>query len=705
MVLTQDGGGRTRQTRYAGPLDDAHWQAVVRVAVRAHLVTAHLPSSSASRLATEGVALSRAFRWSSATRSPEVAKSRAWQRLPLILALGARQVRAAQVEVGVIEERAVRLGAGLHAAAAVIDFIVDETDAGDDLRQALHPDTVESFFTSERSWHEHLARARADSRTPLTDLVLDLLDDCGGQAWSLRADQADPASWSRLHRLVADLTQAELCGPFEPDGSSAVDRSQLTSVGLSQALGEIALLSPTPLPTPGEQGRGATALRERMRLVGEICWAVDDLVDLLEDDRRGHLNGLLLNEPTEQLTDLDLYRLATEAAARIAATLRVLRGGPLQQLGLQIVALWTCARDTPPAAGPHVTFRAALARREVATVTPTTIKATNFLIEASDGGLDRHAHAIRLPRLLGNRRETHNASLMVRAVVVDALLDAQAVGMSVPTELINHEIMTILEAKHPFVRGGWNYASTVPELPPDIDDLGQVLQVLARHGGEALARSALEGARMAADGQDLTGGINTWVIDPRGTSPADDDIRAYLPVMGGWGVHPEVVANFALGLIAVDETRWRLPLRHICRYLSTVQEADGSWTSKWYDGQYYGTYRAVEVLTRMGAGEAALATAESFLRARQVDGGWGADGTDPLATSLAMLALTALSDGTDPAVRAGRCRLVELQDVDGRWEGRPWIVFPTLDGPVAYARHVVTTSFCVKALCASLRSI
>jgi squalene cyclase len=240
----------------------------------------------------------------------------------------------------------------------------------------------------------------------------------------------------------------------------------------------------------------------------------------------------------------------------------------------------------------------------------------------------------------------------------------------------------------------------VPELPPDADDLGQVLQVLSRLGGNALAATCEEPLRLVLDGADADGGFSTWILDPRGRSPADARVRAYLPVMGGWGKHAEVIANLLQGLLLHDPGRYAEPLARGAAYLESVQAADGSWASRWYRGPFYGTYRALAVLTALRPADApALARARAFLHgSRHDDGSFGEDGNGPLSTGLAALALASLGEpaATEDAIRT----LLGLQEADGGWPACPWIVFGTTDGQEVYGSRTITTAFCLKALIA-----
>src|SRR5262249_23119746 len=146
--------------------------------------------------------------------------------------------------------------------------------------------------------------------------------------------------------------------------------------------------------------------------------------------------------------------------------------------------------------------------------------AAEFVLASQRDGYREAAHHLRFPRVT-RQYETHPALLPFRGVALDALLDAAEAGLPVPTRMLNAEGMAILRMKHRAVRGGWNYIPEVPELPPDADDLGQVLQVLCRLGGPALAATCDEGIRLLLDAQLPDGGLNTWILDPRGRTAAD----------------------------------------------------------------------------------------------------------------------------------------------------------------------------------------
>jgi squalene-hopene/tetraprenyl-beta-curcumene cyclase len=285
-----------------------------------------------------------------------------------------------------------------------------------------------------------------------------------------------------------------------------------------------------------------------------------------------------------------------------------------------------------------------------------------------------------------------------RAVILDVLLDAAAAGAAIPADVIAREALLLMQAKHRHVRGGWSYIPEVPELPPDADDLGQVLQALVRAGGPDLAATCDEPVRLALDAGDSGGAVPTWILNPRVETEADALVREYLPVMGGVGVHPDVVANLLAGLMLYDSERYAGVLERGQDYLERVQQDDGSWASQWYEGPFYGTFKALTVLGRLRPSSPAVAAARGFvLGSCSADGWW----SEPLPTAFALLALAAIGGRPRTVVEAAVRRLVHAQRGDGTWAPSPWIVFATIDGVVSHQSCTVTTAFCAKALMAA----
>jgi squalene-hopene/tetraprenyl-beta-curcumene cyclase len=694
---------------YHGVLDSTHVRAAARAALRAHrLEIDHKNflriSAVQQRIGTQlrDDALRRALPAFAARPYEQLAEADQylWQRFPVIAALGYRQA-AALAEPRLAREAwqtVTLLGAAFNTAITTIDYLIDERGATR-LFDILNRQVVEAIFAAEGNAQLALAQAGEASDDAVSGTLFGLVALCAGLGRRLVEVSGNRAAWTALGHAVVQLFDAERATAL-PDTCIA------EAVRAKSVLPSVVIARSCSLGLP--QGHESAAI-EQAETLGRIFWRVDDLADLLEDDRTARPNSLLdlLNERVradgrDLAGDGDVYDLVDATAAELVGLIRSLPerspvpvdgASALPEFSRHVVAAW---------AGWHEEPARPANRRLAGEYEPAARRATALLVSLAERGFAEAIHHLRFPRLdpAELRYETHPALLSHRSVALDALLDASEGGLDVPERIVAAEALAILRSKHREVRGGWSYVQEVPELPPDADDLGQVLQVLSRIGGTALAVTCEEPLRLVLDSAGPDGGFSTWILDPRGRSAADDRLRAYLPVMGGWGKHAEVIGNLLRGLMLHDSCRYAESLARGAAYLESVQADDGSWASRWYTGPYYGTYRALAVLTGLRPPDApALARARKFLfGSRKADGSFGEESDGPLSTALAALALASL--GESPTAQDAVRTLVERQDADGGWPACPWIVFGTTDGQEVYGSRTISTAFCLKALAA-----
>ncbi|MGH8337047.1 MAG: hypothetical protein ACRETL_09570, partial [Gammaproteobacteria bacterium] len=290
----------------------------------------------------------------------------------------------------------------------------------------------------------------------------------------------------------------------------------------------IARLAHKPAAMEFNPGLAAAA-----KWLGTIFWRVDDLVDLLQDLRTGTPNVVVLSladrlaaEGRSFASDKDIYD-ELDASAEELIQLLVLppelgidQRESLSEFARGVVAGWVGAHasgeSAPGAAG----------RREN-TGYRVSSDAIAFLLAQQKDGYREAIHHLHFPRLTdeGIRYETRPSILSHRAVILDALLDGAEAGLDSPRQVLAAECMAILRSKHRDVRGGWSYIEEAPELPPDADDLGQVLQVLTRFGGGELASICEEAIRLTLDASEADGSFCTWILDPGGQSFAHERMR------------------------------------------------------------------------------------------------------------------------------------------------------------------------------------
>lgn len=321
-------------------------------------------------------------------------------------------------------------------------------------------------------------------------------------------------------------------------------------------------------------------------------------------------------------------------------------------------------------------------------------------------------HVMHFPRAQGfqGEQERYTGDVFARALITDALQDADAVLGGELGPMIAREIAYLIGVRRQDGIGGWSYFPDLIELPPDIDDLAQVMLALMRAGQDPLryGGAALETA--LRDGSGADGAIDTWII-PRGQRSAAQACQSeWVRLAWGGGPDVEVMANLLHVLGLLDGARHAQAIVAGANYIAARQEHDGAWRSSWYHGPFYGTYQCLRLLAGIVPHHPAVRRACAFLLERQrPDGAWGlqpdGDG-DPLSTALAVLALHASRcAGHLEAARAG------LRSMAALGQGAPWPAVPFIrmdlgraSGHVhqtlTYQSDLVTSAFVLKAACA-----
>jgi hypothetical protein len=682
---------------YAGSLTDTHIRAVARLALRAAGVQPDVGKLAgavreerllAQRLVEVDVperlpALATAVEKQAAEGRPAVT-----ERLPGMLALGWRQVHILRSPAS--PHRTVAdmglLGATFNAAIATYDTLVDEPDP----RRPNPPDAVEGFTGLVAAVLRDPSGARR-SDGPGGDADWSLLTALV-QGWAQVAttvlERGDAAAWPAVAETVASLLAAEtrLVAARMP-GPQTAALSRWVSVGPAEALGLMARLDSPP--TDPEEGSCAAAH------LGEVMWLADDLADLATDARRGHPNTLL-DGCTGTLTDPDLYGRVAIGAERLATCLHRPMPRALHGFAAEIAFRWLQWDQHPP---PPTASRAASGPADAA---------LEFLLRRRADQFAGDEHRLTFPRenAHGVGLEVHDGLVFLRATVLDALLDAHDAGITVPDGVLAAEGVTLLQAKHPLARGGWSYLPGVPELPPDADDLAQVLRALHHLGGRSLAMTCNEGVRLALDAAGPSTEVPTWILPATARNDVNRKMLRCVELVGGGGSHLDVVANLLLALAETDPVRYAEPLFRGAQRLASRQTPDGGWPSAWYAGPYHATALAVSVLRMVGGFNDVLQRARTFLLERQNSaGGWVHEGGEAVPTAQALLALCRLdaTEDVDARHRAVR-RLRDLELPDGGWPADPWIRFPTRDGTHTYGSATATTAVVLKALLAARRT-
>lgn len=258
--------------------------------------------------------------------------------------------------------------------------------------------------------------------------------------------------------------------------------------------------------------------------------------------------------------------------------------------------------------------------------------------------------------------------------------------------------------------GGWSYFPDLPELPPDADDLGQVLRVLLLAGREQEARQCATSPLQVIfeDRSYDHGGFETWIVPKEPSTPLQERRRAFMHSAWGMGCDADVVANLACTLSMAGWPDYQSHVEAAGRFLTAEQHEDGTWRTPWYHGPYYGIYVCVRALARIQPESGAISRAIAYvLDARRDDGSWGVEGEpgDSLNTALALLALSHAPPPTISAEELEQSRAFLQNQCDGLngWGDTQWIRMNLdraqnrLGTILSYGSRAVTTAFVIRA--------
>ena len=313
-------------------------------------------------------------------------------------------------------------------------------------------------------------------------------------------------------------------------------------------------------------------------------------------------------------------------------------------------------------------------------------------------------------------QEFQTGDVFQRALIAEALCEVdEALGGQL-AGVIGYEADYLIGSRITTGVGGWSYFPGLPELPPDADDLAQVMQVLHRMGRHAeIEEFCTEplAVLLSDNYHEEDGSFSTWIV-PKQTRTEQQEIQAdWVRKAWGEGADPDVVANLAYALHLCYPERHRRVVQRATRYIASAQDANGKWTSTWYHGPFYGTHVCVRLLRAVMPSSEALPRSLDFLLAEQSDdGGWGFEDreSDALSTSLALLTLADLAAVVDDgggriavAASAALRYLRAAQTEEGCWPASLFIrmdvgratgeVWKTL----LFARKTITTFYVMKA--------
>ena len=334
-----------------------------------------------------------------------------------------------------------------------------------------------------------------------------------------------------------------------------------------------------------------------------------------------------------------------------------------------------------------------------------------FIFKQWQLGFGELCHIMRFPHSMGHtaKGEFQHGDTFQRAVIADILCDVNALVGSQLDSMIAYEVEYLLGKRCADSTGGWCYFPDLPELPPDADDLAQIMQVLLKYGHLDWLKDHCETplSVLLRDNMHDDGSFETWIIPAVNRSSDQERQVAWAKNAWGIGADCEVMANVLYALALYDADRFQDVIEQGVDFIEAAQEDDGSWTSTWYHGPFYGIYVCLRLLTKARPNSPAIRTGVAFLRRTQhSDGGWGLDETrDALSTALALLGLATVREATDERARAQAALAYLTASMEGEngWHGAALIRMDTgratgdFQRVVSYGSRTITTAYVLHA--------
>ena len=526
----------------------------------------------------------------------------------------------------------------------------------------------------------------------------------------------DSPFWDDFRRYATSSASATTVFPASPETKDQLlarmrDRNAL-HCGIFAALCTIA----------GSRDRLAD-LEEAMRSFCIALQIVDDIHDWKSDFERGRRTtatlaansgeGLLSRGVAEDLLDESVQHL--RAAQRTAANYHLARWGAF--INGRICAFGDLrdrlrhARQRAMGWGKRVSSVRAFQADDLALVgnganESAIAEIGTSLFRAWHHGFGELKHLMDFPREggFGGRLTLKSGDLFARLLVMDALrclplADAGARYLRSVTE-IETEYLVSLGERDPLGHRVWKYFPDFPELPPDLDDLAELMRFASRLPNNPFdgdIRTALAHLSRDAD----TGAFETWIVPPHSDHPEHERQRQYIASSWGRGCDVEVLANFLDASASYGFVIGQVDRDASMALLAREQAADGLWASTWYVGPFYGTFAALRALRHFPNDSTKTVITERAIRGLQEtatpQGTWGMGmGEDRLSTALALLALREVGiNGISHAARELLCDC-----------GHPSVPFIKMEIPqhnasvrtVTYGSRTLTNAYAMRAL-------
>lgn len=329
------------------------------------------------------------------------------------------------------------------------------------------------------------------------------------------------------------------------------------------------------------------------------------------------------------------------------------------------------------------------------------VNSLKYLISEFEKGNIEMKHLMYLDKIDGftNKTKIHIGDVFQKAILIEVYCDIiENLNFKEIQEIVNQEISFIKNSRRKTRIGGWSYFPTCKEISADADDLGQVIQIFKRTSNEKLIEKYCKKSIniLLTERTNNDGGIETWILPKNNLNSLERQQEYYNKTKWGKGPDNEVMANFIYGLTLFDKEKYENQINLSVSFLFKTQSVDGFWLSRWYYGNYYGTYVCVRLFKKLNIQNENIFKAINYIiNSQKSDGGWGLnEKSDPLNTAFSLLCLL-LCKGDTTRIKKAVKFLKSTQLKDGSWIAVDFIR-PKTNEP--YKSKTITTAYVLKAL-------
>ncbi|WP_298317070.1 prenyltransferase/squalene oxidase repeat-containing protein [uncultured Aquimarina sp.] len=327
------------------------------------------------------------------------------------------------------------------------------------------------------------------------------------------------------------------------------------------------------------------------------------------------------------------------------------------------------------------------------------LNGVNHLIKEHYDGYVNTKHVMPFsPEVFQVTEEFQEGDIFQRALILDTFIDANTILDNLLENIITSEATYLIDSRRKEGVGGWAYFPKLRELPPDADDLAQVMQVLCRSGYKKETVSLFEEPLkvLFRDQANIDNGWESWIIPKENQSLEEQLQTIWVNRAWGKGSDIDVVGNVLYALSIYDKDRFSKEIKKGLFFLYNSHE-QYSWKSTWYYGKNYGTYVSIRAICANDGDKQTIRKAVEFLiNSRKADGGWALENeiSSPLQTALALLGIDIankyLGISIDPNwLEKSRVFLQEKYNEISGWESSPFIRMP-MGRPSGYIHTILT---------------